>query len=227
MHGPLSNSYVATYTRLSVATVHVYNVVAVSTYMVYCLKDNWRERSRGFLWDWAEGEPEDDLTKNYPFPVPRIRDLSGELRTECCKLHSYSAPLTKKKSRKATPTIESAKSYDPAPLPNATIESDGSDYTSSDENTRKGRKKLFHFSSDSKVLPPGHVKPPRHDHVRYSVRNPRRFRGTSRFISRRHKSFVKSIVEEPPDASQQEIAKAKLKLFHKGHHLEAVSKFTV
>ena len=136
------------------------------------MKAHWRKRSRGFLWDWAEGEPDDELTKNYPFPVPRIRDLSSELRTECCKLHP--APPTKKKS---TVTIESAKSYDPAPLPNATIESDGSDYTSSDENNRKGRKSLVHHSSDSKLLPPGHVKPPRHDFVRFSVRNPKRYRG--------------------------------------------------
>ena len=187
--------------------------------MVYCLKANWRNRSRGFLWDWAEEEQDDDLTKNYPFPIPRIRDLSGEFRTECCKLHSHSAPPTKKKSRKAAATVGGAISY-PAPLPSFTIASDDGDYTSSDENTRKGRKNLIHHSSDSKLQPPGHVKPPRHDYVRYSVRNPRRHHGTSRFSSRRQKSYVKSIVEEPPNASQQEIAKAKLKLLHKGQHLE-------
>ncbi|XP_065902091.1 mucolipin-3-like isoform X2 [Dysidea avara] len=37
------------------------------------LSDNWRQRSRGFLRDWAEGEPDDDPTHSYPFPVPPIR----------------------------------------------------------------------------------------------------------------------------------------------------------
>ena len=164
--------------------------------MVHCLKANWRKRSRGFLWDWAEGEPEDDLTKNYPFPVPRIRDLSSVLRTE---LHPE------------------PKSNDPAPLPNVTIESDAdSDYTSSD--TRKGgQKKFIRRSSDSKLL-----KPARHDHVYYSLNcNSRRYRGVSRrYSSYRYKSFVKSIVEEPPDASQLEIAHAREKLFHKSQHIE-------
>lgn len=178
------------------------------------LKANWRNRSRGFLWDWAEEQEEDDLTKNYPFPVPRIRDLSGEVRTECCRLHSHMTPLIKKKSRKVAPVTN------PASLPSVTIASDDGDYTSSDENSRKGRKILVHHSSDSKLQPPGHVKPPRHDHMRYSVRSPRRYHRMSRFTSHRHNSFVKSIVEEPPDASQQEITKAKLKLSRKGQHLE-------
>jgi len=28
--------------------------------------------------DWAEEEPDNDLTKNYPFPIPRIREISDE-----------------------------------------------------------------------------------------------------------------------------------------------------
>jgi len=42
-------------------------------------QDNWKKRSRGFVQDWAEGEPDDDPTKNYPFPVPRIREVPDEL----------------------------------------------------------------------------------------------------------------------------------------------------
>ena len=178
------------------------------------LKAHWRNRSRGFLWDWAEEQEEDDLTKNYPFPVPRIRDLSGELRIECCKWHSHLASMPKNKSRKVTAVAN------PAPLQSLTTASDDGDYTSSDENTRKEQKSVAHYSSDSKLQPPGHVQPPRHEHIHYSVRNPRRYRGTTRFSSRRHRSFVKSIVKEPPDASQQEVAKAKRKLLHKSQHLE-------
>jgi len=39
----------------------------------FLLQSNWKQRSKGFLQDWAEGEPDDDPTKNYPFPIPRVR----------------------------------------------------------------------------------------------------------------------------------------------------------
>ena len=43
-------------------------------------QDNWKNRSRGFVQDWAEGEPDDDdETKNNPFPFPQIRDIPDEL----------------------------------------------------------------------------------------------------------------------------------------------------
>ncbi|XP_065902040.1 mucolipin-3-like isoform X2 [Dysidea avara] len=41
------------------------------------LSDNWKERSRGYVWDWADEEEQqqmEDLTKSYPFPYPRIRN---------------------------------------------------------------------------------------------------------------------------------------------------------
>jgi len=39
------------------------------------MQDDWRNRSRGFLRDWAEGEPDDDPTQSYPFPIPPLRKL--------------------------------------------------------------------------------------------------------------------------------------------------------
>jgi len=47
-------------------------------YVFSCKQSNWKKRSRGFVQDWAEEEPDNDLTKNYPFPIPRIREIPDE-----------------------------------------------------------------------------------------------------------------------------------------------------
>ena len=142
------------------------------------LQEHWRDRSRGFLWDWADREQDDDPTKNYPFPVPRIRNISNKFRTPCCQAH-----LQKTKKKKMQKTFAANKNvmYIPPPLPNHNI-NDG-DYTSSDENSDNSSDLALQKQPD---------------------RN----------------SDAKSLMEEPPDASQQEIAKAKLKLLHNNHNLE-------
>ena len=164
------------------------------------------------MWDWAEGGSDDDPTKNYPFPVPRTRDLSDKFRTQCCKLHSYSTPLYKKKSQTAPATAENIPSDYPA---NFTAKSDDGQYTSSDENTEEGQNSVVHHFSDSILQPPGFKRLPYHVHVCYC--NPKRHYSTCRFRSIRHKRSVKNAMEEPQDASQRQIAKAKLK---KGHIIE-------
>ena len=178
--------------------------------MLYCLQKDWRNRSRGFLLDWAEAEPDDDLTKNYPFPVPRIRDLPDEFRTECCSLHSCRTSPTKEKSQNSANT-EGTISCNPATQPLITVEgpADDSSHTSSDEFT-EGRRGIVHYPKRN-----GHVKPPHHSNARSSFHTyaPRRYHGSARFRSlRQRKTSAKSIVEEPPDASAEDIAKARHKL---------------
>ena len=177
------------------------------------MKVKWRNRSRGFLWDWAEGGSNDDPNKKYPFPVPCTRDLSGKFKTQCCKLHSYSTPLYKKKLRKGAATTENIASDSPA---NFTTKSDDSQYTSSDENTWEGQNNVVHYFSDSILQQLGCTRSPHHDHVRY--RNPRRYYGTPRFRLIRHKRCVKNVMGEPQDTSQQEISQAIRK---KGQILES------
>ena len=45
------------------------------------MQENWKQYSRGFLRDWAEGERDDDPTKSYPFPVPPVRDLTSNVNS--------------------------------------------------------------------------------------------------------------------------------------------------
>ena len=186
---------------------------------LFLFQSNWLNHSHGFLWDWAECI-DDDVTKNYPFPAPRVRDLPSEFITECCELHSHSAPSTNKESSKAASNIKDASSHNPASLSHFTVTPDDGDYASSDESTKGGPKNLVCYSSDSNLQPPRHVKPPHHDHTHYSFRNSKRYRGTYRFRSRKHKNSTRCTAGAPPDASQQDIAKAKHKLFHKGQSLE-------
>lgn len=181
--------------------------------MIYCLQNNWKIRSRGFLWDWADKESEDDLTKNYPFPIPRIRELSSELTAPCCSLHSNLVAPTKERSQ-STSNNERPSSYDPTSLPTVTVIADDSNNISSDEDAEGQQKNLVHYFSDSQMQPLGYVKSIRRGNVQHGVRRSttRRHHGTSRLRARRYlTSSVKSIVAGPPDASQEDVAKAKRK----------------
>ena len=90
------------------------------------------------MWDWADGEP-DDLTKNYPFPVPRVRDIPSKLRTECCSLHSGStAPMaTEAELQNVVANNSRVLSHDPAPpSANVTVTADGGNHTSNGEDIK-------------------------------------------------------------------------------------------
>jgi len=47
--------------------------------------------------DWTEGESDNDLTKNYPFPVPRIRDEFRNLMCTCDSHQTTAVSVPKKK----------------------------------------------------------------------------------------------------------------------------------
>ena len=173
--------------------------------MIY-FKNNWRNRSRGFLLDWVEGEPDNDLRKNYPFPVPRIRNLPSEFRTECCSLHSHSVPSAEEMSQYAATNTEDAVSHDAVPLPSfaATNVTDSSSHTNSNEGAKSKKRKLAHFSSDSKLQTSHHTKPTHHENLSQSLNISREYYHTSQSRSKLlYGSVVKSIVQEPPDASEQ------------------------
>ena len=185
-----------------------------------CLKNNWRNCSRGFLLDWVEDEPDNDLTKNYPFPVPRIRDLPSEFSTDHFSPNSHSVPSTKETSKNSANT-EDAVSNDAIPLPNVV---NSISHTSSDEEEAESRQNtLVHYSSDSK-LHSCHTKPA-YNHrtvsTSFYTRSPRRHHRRARSrLHEHHGSFIKSIAQEPPDASEQDVARAQAKLFNKSQKLE-------
>ena len=183
-----------------------------------CLKNNWRNRSRGFLLDWAEGEPDNDLTKNYPFPVPRIRDLSSEFSTDLCSVNSHSVPSTEESSQNAANTKD-AVSHDPIPLPNVVEMINSSSHTSSDEEEPEIRQKtLVHYSSDSKILP-HHIKAAHHGTVSTSL-NTHSWRHRRAQLHGHCGSLIKSIVQEPPDATEQDVARAQANFLNKNRKPE-------
>ena len=188
-----------------------------------CLKNNWRNRSRGFLLDWAEGEPDNDLTKNYPFPVPRIRDLPSKFSIDFCSLNSHPVSSTEETSQNAAVNTKDAVSHEAIPLKNVVTTVDNSSHTSSDEEEAEIRQKtLVHYSSDSKILT-HHIKPAHRRTVSTSLNTHSTRKYHRRARSRLHKhlgSFIKSITQEPPDASEQDVARAQAKLFNKSQKVE-------
>lgn len=50
-------------------------MIVIWLHVFWCIyvKLNWKQRSHGFIWDWAELQYEDVETKTYPFPFPRVR----------------------------------------------------------------------------------------------------------------------------------------------------------
>lgn len=162
------------------------------------------------MWDWAEGEPDNDLTKSYPFPVPRIRELSSEFAMATCvpDLDSSSS----KSADEETMPVPSIQCESELPLThNESIEPM--------KNTKKG---LSHSSSDSELLVAPRQYTTYHNHLTTNKNNntvgvPRRARKRR---SARHFTVVKSIVVEPPDANQEDVSKARYKLQNKAQTLQ-------
>ena len=125
-------------------------------------------------------------------------------------------PSTKETSKHSADAV----SNDAIPLPNA---ANSGSHTSSDEEAAESRQKtLVHYSSDSK-LHSCHTKPAYHRTVSTSfyIHSPRRHHRSARSRLHEHRgSFIKSIVQEPPDASEQDVARAQSKLFNKSQKLE-------
>ena len=149
-------------------------------------QDNWRKRSRGFLRDWAEDEPEDDPSKNYPFPVPTIRTSTNNP----CDVEDE---IIADSNITEAPTTPSS-----LQIPEITVSKP--EYVNTVSHT--GENEYCNVSLRSfSVLTPQDDAENCHD-------LPRR-RHT--FQCRRH-AYAKSIVAEPPSASKEEVAKARYKL---------------
>ena len=132
-------------------------------------------------------------------------------------------PSTEETSQNAAANTEDAVLHDAIPLKNVVIAVDSSSHTSSDEEEAECRQKtVVHYSSDSKILP-HRIKPAYHGTVSTSLNthSTRKYhqRAQSR-LYKYHGSFIKSIAQEPPDASEQDVARAQAKLFNKSQKLE-------
>jgi len=164
------------------------------------------------LWDWAEGEPDNDLTKSYPFPVPRVRKISNEFTMATCVTDLDSS--SSKSSDEDTMVVPSIHYESELPLT----------HNESIEPMKSTNRNLSHSSSDSDLLV---VPNPSRRHTTTTYHNksttvtdkyhsiPRRFKRRPT----RHFTFVKSIVVEPPNANQEDVSKARYKLQNKAQAL--------
>ena len=162
------------------------------------------------MWDWADGEPDMDLTKSYPFPVPRISNLSSEFAMPSCDsgLKSSASKITGKDS--STAPVMDEKSQVPL------IQTESSD---SQKAVRNRAKTLSHSSSDSQLFQDVHEpKITSNPHLPSGNNNsntlnlPRHTRGITYHRATRRFTVIKTITAEPPDATQDDVSKARFKL---------------
>ena len=162
------------------------------------------------MWDWADDKPDVDLTKSYPFPVPRISQLSSEFAMPSCdsELNSSSSQIAIKDSSTA-PIIDEKSQF---PL----IQTESSD---SEKPVRSRAKTLSHSSSDlqlfQEVCKPKITSNPHFlsgNNNSNTLSLPRHTRGITYRRAARHFTVIKSIVAEPPDANQNDVSKARFKL---------------
>ena len=162
---------------------------------MYCfvnlIQDNWRKRSRGFLRDWAEDEPEDDPSKNYPFPVPTIRksnstpcDVTDEIITDSSNKEASTPPSS-------------------LTIPEISVSEPEYTYVTTASPIRDNEYCNVSLRSFNVLTP--------QDDTESHHSLPRR-RHTYHLMQCRRHAYAKSIVAEPPSASREEVAKARCKL---------------
>lgn len=170
------------------------------------------------MWDWADGEPDDDLTKSYPFPVPRIRELSSEFAMPSCDPHMNASSMSSEENEDSTTT--------PLMNNNSDVPLIHQESVISQEPVKDDDNGTDHLSSlDSFQMA---RKPPKKRYTTYHPHNSTRNDKTNTLnvlrhseehlgLSRRRITFVKSIVAEPPDANQDDVYKARHKLQSKDY----------
>jgi len=154
--------------------------------MQVIFQDNWRQRSRGFLRDWAEDEPEDDPSKNYPFPVP-------PLRTNATMINNYEdeyAPHVHKKEIPVPPNNLAIPDIKVS-TPDRMTDNEEHEYCYVDPHTINVRTPQGDNNNNQDVL---------------------QKRRMSHLMSFTRHTRVKSIMAEPPSAGKEEVARARCKL---------------
>ncbi|XP_065902052.1 mucolipin-3-like [Dysidea avara] len=186
------------------------------------LSSNWRQRSRGFLRDWAEGEPDDDPTKNYPFPIPRVRKpapVTTVLDPVCINNSGDSSLMS---SVKIENPVENN-----LHVPIVHITESTSEPVNNSPVT--GGHGLARFPSDSNLLAQPQAHEGRFQRSLSFVSSHERHQGhhhnvaytssgTHLMVCQPHMG-VKAQVAEPPSATSKEVATARSKLWASNPHL--------
>ena len=85
--------------------------------MYFSSQNDWRQRSQGFLHDWVEEEPDDDPTKNYPFPIPALRKPVESTAADHSSVVNPSINTNNDDVTLTVPVIEVTKPDDDHPRP--------------------------------------------------------------------------------------------------------------
>lgn len=161
------------------------------------------------------------MTKNYPFPVPRIRELSSKFTVASCDEESTPSPTVLDENAVAASPDENKTSIPSIQI----IES-----AANQEPVVNNDESLNHSSNDSELMVVVHnpsrqrttfnVHSRNNDNKNYDhkIYVPRHDKTHRRFTE--HYAHVKSIVVKPPDATQEDVSKARFKLRGKAHTLQ-------
>lgn len=152
------------------------------------------------------------MTKSYPFPVPRVRELSGELEIVGCVGPDLSSASSS--SAEEDTTVPPVHNQPEIPL---IITSDHEESMKhNDKNmsdSPSSNSKLFQFTNKPSrryTTCSNRMVGNKHGHA---IRVTRRTRNNQR-LTRRF-SMVKNIVVQPSDATQDDVSKARMKLQRK------------
>ena len=158
--------------------------------------------------DWAEGEPDHDPTRNYPFPIPRIREIPYEFYN-CTNVDtsnltiSVSNPLDQNSNglqnlEDATPDVVASNDNDEAQ------KSSSHPYLS--PHNSGSLPANFHF--------PAHTSQSNQWHALSQIRHPTdnatcRYCGSRLGQPFKSHSDIKSTARKPSDANQKDVARAR------------------
>ena len=195
-----------------------------SHFLNLLLQSNWRQRSKGFLLDWAEGEPDDDPTKNYPFPIPRVRKpvpVTAVLDPVCINKSGGASLMSSIKVENPVennvhiPIVHITESTS-EPVDNSPVTVGHSLARSpSDSNLLaqpQPHEDLFQRSFGPSSVPTHERHYQQHHNIAYTSS------GTHLMVCQPHIG-VKAQVAEPPSATSKEVASARSKLWASNPHL--------
>jgi len=159
--------------------------------------------------DWAEGEPDhDDPTKNYPFPIPRIREIPYEFYN-CTNVDASN--LTISMSNPLDQNSNGLQNLEDA-TPDVVVSNDNNKVQMNSSNP-------FLSPHNSGSLPanchfPVHISQPNQRHALSQIRHPTNdatcMHCGSRLVqSSKSSSDIKSTARQPSDDNQKDVARAR------------------
>ena len=151
------------------------------------------------MWDWAYGEKDNDLTKSYPFPVPRIRKLSNKF-TMPSSVNYLSV--------EDEDFMAASLMHNNTEVPLIHHQSVTSQEPMSDDGNTNDLESSHQPKKQNGTYYPNHLK----NDERVNSKTLPAYTSLRPHLRFRCFTDVKSIVAEPPDANQDDVYKARIKI---------------